>query len=427
VPNLIPAPASLQRLEGDPYRGELPAGELAGSGPAESYALEVTSERVTLTAPGEAGLFYGRGTLERLRAGDGSIAPVRIEDAPRFAHRGVMLDVARHFFGVQDVKRYIDLAADLRLNVLHLHLTDDQGWRLESPAWPRLTSVGAETQVGGGEGGFYTREEYADLVRYAGERFMTVIGELDVPGHTNAALRAYPELSPDGYAPPAVTGIHSPGRSLNVSDPAVLRFLDDVVGELAQLTPGPYIHLGADEVEGMADADYRAFLHAAAEIVARHGKQMIGWEEMAGVELPEGVIVQYWNDPKLRDAAARQGATLIMSPAPHTYLDQKYDDDTELGLVWAGNVDVRDAYEWEPGDDVLGVEAALWTETLEDFDALSYMTLPRLAAIAEVAWSPRRDWEDFKLRLAAHGPQWEALGLNFHRSPEVPWTATWSR
>ncbi|WP_051323833.1 beta-N-acetylhexosaminidase [Candidatus Solirubrobacter pratensis] len=424
MPNLIPAPASLQRLEGDPHHGEPPHGELTGSGAPESYALEVTSDRVTLTAPDEAGLFYGRRTLEQLRGPDGSMPPVRIEDAPRFAHRGVMLDVARHFFGVADVKRFIDLAAGYKLNVLHLHLTDDQGWRLESPKWPRLTSTGATTQIGGGPGGFYTRQDYAEIVRYAGERFMTVIPELDVPGHTNAALLAYPELGPDGVAPPPETGIHSPGRSLNVGDPAVLRFLDDVVGELAQITPGPYIHLGADEVEGMTDDDYRAFIHAAAEIVSRHGKRMIGWEEMAAVELPPGVIVQFWTDPKLRDAAVRQGAPLIMSPAPHTYLDQKYDASTELGLSWAGNVDVRDAYEWEPGDDALGVEAALWTETVEDFGAIAYMTLPRLPAVAEVAWSARRDWEDFKLRLAAHGPQWEALGLNFHRSPQVPWTAS---
>jgi hexosaminidase len=424
VPNLIPAPASNATLDGEPYRGELPAGELAGTGHPESYTLEVSAERVVLTAPDAAGLFRGRQTLEALRGPDGAIAPIHIEDAPRYSHRGVMLDVARHFFGVEDVKRFVDLIAAYKLNVLHLHLTDDQGWRLESPKWPKLTSAGATSQVGGGAGGFYTRDEYAEIVRYAGERFITVIPELDLPGHANAALLAYPELGADGTAPPPETGIHSPGRSLNVSDPAVLRFLDDVIGELAQLTPGPYIHLGADEVEGMAPEDYAAFVHAAARSVARHGKRMIGWEEMAGVELPEGVIVQFWTDPKLRDAAARQGAKLIMSPAPHTYLDQKYDDGTELGLSWAGNVDVRDAYEWDPGDDALGVEAALWTETVADFDAISYMTLPRLPAIAEVAWSAHRDWEDFKLRLAAHGPQWEALGLNFHRSPQVPWTAT---
>jgi hexosaminidase len=418
--NLIPAPASLQRLEGDPYRGELPPGELVAGGESESYVLEVTAERIALTAPDAAGLFYGRQTLEQLRETDGSIAPIRIEDAPRYAHRGVMLDVARHFFGVEDVKRFIDLAARYKLNVLHLHLTDDQGWRLESEKWPRLTHNG--TQIGGGPAGHYTRDDYAEIVRYAGERFMTVIPELDVPGHTNAALVAYPELW-NRSAPPAETGIHSPGRSIDVRDPKVLAWLDDVVGELATLTPGPYIHLGADEVEGMAEADYAAFVAAADEIVKRHGKTMIGWEEMAAVPLPDGAVVQFWTDPELRDRAAEQGATLIMSPAPHTYLDQKYDDDTALGLSWAGNVDVRDAYEWDPGD-ALGVEAALWTETVEDFDAISYMTLPRLPAVAEVGWSERRDWEDFKLRLAAHGRQWEALGLNFHRSPQVPWTAT---
>ena len=378
----------------------------------ESYVLEVTAGRVALTAPDAAGLFHGRQTLEQLREHDGSIAPVRVQDAPRYAHRGMMLDVARHFFGVDDVKRVIDLIARYKLNVLHLHLTDDQGWRLESEKWPRLTANA--TQIGGGDAGFYTRADYAEIVRYAGERFITVIPELDVPGHTNAALVAYPELW-NQPAPPPETGIHSPGRSIDVRDPKVLAWLDDVVGELAELTPGPYIHLGADEVEGMADDDYRAFVHAAAEIVARHGKMMIGWEEVAGVELPPGVIVQFWTDPKLRDRAAEQGATLIMSPAPHAYLDQKYDDATELGLSWAGNVEVRDAYEWDPGD-ALGVEAALWTETVADFDALTYMTLPRLPAVAEVAWSRARDFDDFARRLEGHYARWEAEGLSFHRT-----------
>jgi hexosaminidase len=421
VPDLIPAPASLQPLAGEPYRGELPAGELSGSGEPESYRVDVRADGVSLTAPDAAGLFRGAQTLEQLRE-DGAIAPVRIEDRPRFAWRGVMLDVARHFFGVADVKRYLDLAALYKLNVLHLHLTDDQGWRLSSDAWPRLTEVGATTQVGGGAGGFYSRDDYAEIVRYASERFITIVPELDVPGHTNAALLAYPELG-DGTAPAPEIGIHSPGRSLNVSAPAVLRFLDDVVGELAALTPGPYIHLGADEVQGMAPDDYAAFLQAAAEIVARHGKTMIGWEEVATAPLPKGVIVQHWTDPKLMRAAADQGAPLIMSPAPHTYLDQKYDDGTELGLSWAGNVDVRDAYDWDPGDGVLGVEAALWTETVEDFDAVAYMTLPRLPAVAEVGWSQERDWEGFRQRLATHGPRWEALGLTYHRSAQVPWVS----
>jgi hexosaminidase len=423
VSNLIPAPASLQTLEGEPFRGELPDGEIAGgaggAGGPESYALEVTAERVTLTAPDAAGLFRGRQTLEQLREPGGAISPVRIEDAPRYRHRGVMLDVARHFFGVADVKRFIDLAAMYKLNVLHLHLTDDQGWRLASAKWPRLTSVGATSQVGGGAGGFYTQDDYVELVRYAAERFVTVVPEFDVPGHANAALLAYPELG-DGTAPPPYTAFNTPGRALNVSDPAVLHFLDDVVGELAELTPGPYIHLGADEVEGMAHDDFAAFMTAAIEIVARHGKRMIGWEELAAVPLTDGAIVQHWSDTKLLEAAVRQGATLIMSPAPHVYLDLKYGPDTPIGLSWAGPVEVRDSYEWEPGD-VLGVEAALWTETVEDFDDISYMTLPRLPAVAEVAWSERRDWDGFRTRLAAHGPRWEAQGLRYHRSPQVPW------
>jgi hexosaminidase len=348
-----------------------------------------------------------------------------IEDAPRYGWRGVMLDVARHFFGVDDVLRLIDLAALYKLNVLHLHLTDDQGWRIAIDAWPELTVAGAATAVGGGRGGFYSKDDYARIVRHAASQAITIVPEVDVPGHINAALLAYPELGGGERVQPFTTR-SSPGVSLDVRSEIALRFLDDVVGELAALTPGGYIHLGGDEVEGMDHDDYVKFMWDAASIVLGHGKRPVVWEEAGVAKLPQGTIVQHWSDAAPARRAAEQGLPLIMSPAPHTYLDQKYDASTELGLTWAGAVEVRDAYAWDPaavieGAEVVGVEAALWSETTETRDDVDFMVFPRLPAVAEVGWSPHHDWDDFRARLATHGPLLRELGVNFHRSKQIPW------
>jgi len=391
-------------------------------GPAESYQLVVEDGGVAFSAADEAGRARGLATLRQLGP---VIAPVVIEDAPRYGWRGVMLDVSRHFFGVDDVLRLIDLAALYKLNVLHLHLTDDQGWRLPISSWPELTGAGAATQVGGGPGGFYTHADYARIVAHATSHAITVVPEIDVPGHVNAALVAYPELG-GGERPEPFTTWSSPGRSLDVGSEIALRFLGDVVGELVALTPGDYIHLGGDEVEGMDHEAYVRFMWDAATVVLRHGKRPVVWEEAGVAKLPEGTIVQHWSDAVPARAGAAQGLPLLMSPAPHTYLDQKYDDSTELGLTWAGAVEVRDAYEWDPAAvieeaEVLGVEAALWTETTETRSDVDSMLFPRLPATAEVGWSQHRDWEDFRTRLATHGPLLESLGVNFHRSKQIDW------
>ncbi len=222
-------------------------------------------------AADDAGRARGLATLRQL----GPVVPgLLIEDAPRYAWRGVMLDVARHFFGVDDVLRFIDLAALYKLNVLHLHLTDDQGWRLAIDAWPELTVAGAATQVGGGPGGFYTRADYARIVAHAASHHITVVPEIDVPGHVNAALVAYPELG-GGSRPEPYTVWSSPGVSLAVNDEIALRFLDDVFRELAALTPGDYIHLGGDEVEGM-DRDGLRALHVGRGLAGVAPRQAAG-------------------------------------------------------------------------------------------------------------------------------------------------------
>ncbi len=414
----------------------------------EGYALEVTAERVTITAPTAAGLFYGVQTLRQLMppwVEYGAEIPrpipipaVRIEDRPRFAWRGAMLDVARHFFGVEDVTRYLDLMALYKLNRLHLHLSDDQGWRIEIPSYPALTEVGGSTEVGGGPGGFYTTEDYAEIVRYAAERFITIVPEIDLPGHTNAALASVPELNCDGEARPLYTGIRVGFSHVCVEKEATYAFVDAVVGALAASTPGPVVHIGGDEVHELAPDQYAHFMTRAQAIVAAHGKQVAAWDEVAAVDLDlaPGTIVQVWRPQSPATAAhvadaVAQGAQLVLSPAEHVYVDMKYDSTTVLGLMWAGPSSVRDAYEWEPGafvagvpaEAVLGVEAPLWSETLRTIRDVEFMAFPRLAGVAEVAWSPeaQRGWAGYRLRLAAHGSRWTALGVNFYRSPEVPW------
>ncbi len=457
---LIPAPVSLEALPGEPFtaaavlvRSPEAAGvaellgralalpladrpgedgivlDVAGPGGPESYRLDAGADGVRLTAPAAAGLFRGAQTLLQLlpAAPPWTVPAVRVADEPRFGWRGAMLDVSRHFFGVEDVQRFVDLAALYKLNVLHLHLTDDQGWRIAIDAWPRLAEHGGTAQVGGGAGGWYTRDDYARIVAYAAERHVTVVPEIDVPGHAHAALSAYPELG-DGAERELHTGPHSTDVSLGVGKEPTLRFLDDVLAEVAALTPGDFIHLGGDEDRQTSHHDYAEFMEHAQRVVRRHGKRTIGWEEIANGPLASGTVVQHWSDAGLAREAAAQGAPLIMSPAPHAYLDMKYDADTPLGLSWAGHVEVRDAYDWDPaevvpGAEVLGVEAPLWTETVEDADAIDYMTFPRLPAIAEVGWSPARDWEGFRARLAAHGPRWQAMGVNFYRSPQIDWRA----
>jgi len=415
---VIPSPAVLEARSGEPVPlpADIPCAR--GDGPAESYRLEVGASGVTFSAADAAGEARGRATLRQL--GEAS-TPLLIEDAPRFGWRGLMLDVARHFFGVEDVLRLIDLAALYKLNVFHLHLTDDQGWRIEVPGWPKLTTVGAETQVGGGAGGFFTAADYERIVAHAASHSITVIPEVDVPAHVNAALRAYPELW-GKPAPEPFTSWSSPGHSLDVRSDVVMRFLDDVIRALG----GEYFHLGGDEVEGLSHEDYAQFMWDACTLVLSRGKRPIVWEEAGVAKLPAGTIVQHWSDARPARAAAEQGLPLIMSPAPHTYLDQKYDETTELGLTWAGAVEVRDAYDWNPeavidGAEVLGVEAALWSETTATRDDLDTMIFPRLLATAEVGWSGAGDWEDFRRRLAEHGPLLERLGVDYHRSKQVDW------
>jgi len=409
----------------------------------EGYQLVTAAPAATLKARTPAGLSYGVQTIRQLlpywseyeavmfqQPRPAALPAVNIVDAPRYAWRGAMLDVARHFFTLEDVERFIDIMALHKMNRLHLHLADDQGWRIEISKWPDLTAKGALTQVGGGRGGSYTQAQFAALVSYAADRFITIVPEIDMPGHTNAALASYGELNCDGRAKPVFTGTDVGFSALCVDKDVTYRFIDDVVGEIGALAKGPYFHVGGDEVKTLTAAQYKSFVERVQSIVQAHGLQMIGWDEVAATSLAPASIVQHWR-PDAAKADLARAPHLILSPADRAYLDMKYDRDTALGLNWAALIPVRSAYEWDPAAIVpgapaaaiLGVEAPIWSETTASMRDVEFLMMPRLAAIAEVAWSPQaaRPWDTFRARLGAQAPRWTALGINFYRSPDVPW------
>ncbi len=294
-----------------------------------------------------------------------------------------------------------------------------------------MAEYGGSTQVGGGGGGHYTQEEYTDLVQYAQDRFITIVPEIDMPGHTNAALTSYPELNCSGKAAELYTGIEVGFSTLCTDSEVTYQFVDDVIRELAALTPGPYIHIGGDESLATPMEDYIPFVNRAQAIVLKHGKQVFGWDEIANAELVENAVVQYWAEAENAVKAIEQGGKVIMSPATKTYLDMQYDSTTELGLHWAAYIEVDSAYIWEPTEmvegvdreHILGVEAPLWSETVTNMDEIEYMAFPRLIGIAEIAWTPPADrqWEDYRTRLGRHAPYLKALEIDYYASDLVDW------
>ena len=410
----------------------------------EGYQLTITTNLVTLVAFKPAGLFRGVQTIRQVlpaaienatpQPGPWTMATGTVRDYPRFAWRGSMLDVARHFFGVADVKRYIDLMAYYKLNVFHIHLSDDQGWRIMINSWPNLALYGGGTQVGGTcTDCYYTQAQYSDIVAYAQSRYITVVPEIDIPGHTNAALASYAELNCNGVAPARYTGTNVGFSSLCISKPITYTFVDDVIRELAALTPGAYIHVGGDEASSTPVADYVSFVSQVQTIVQSYNKQMIGWEEIAQINgLSASSVAQHWNTTdSFAPTAVQKGARVLMSPAHKAYLDMKYYRKTRLGQSWAGLINTQTGYEWDPativsgvpGSSVLGVEAPLWTETIVTRSDMDYMAYPRLPGYAELGWSPAtgRNWNEYKVRLGSHGPRLTAMGVNFYRDTVVPW------
>ncbi|MEV6375660.1 beta-N-acetylhexosaminidase [Micromonospora musae] len=413
----------------------------------EGYQLDVTRHRVTIRANTPAGLFAGTQTLRQLLPAQieaaqrqrttWAVPGGRIIDYPRFAYRGAMLDLARHFHTVPEIKTYIDLLSQYKINYLHLHLSDDQGWRIQIDSWPRLTTVGGGpgTGVDGVGPGYLTKDDYKAVTAYAAARQITIVPEIDMPGHTNAAQSTYAELNCDGVAPPPRTDIAVGYSSLCIDDELTYRFVEDVIRELAEITPGPYLHVGGDEAHATTDEEYATFMRRVLPLVNKYGKRAYGWNEVMQVDPASDVIAQYWGtgttNADLAEAVAR-GNKVVMSPANKAYLDMKYDRNTPLGLSWAAYIEVRDAYDWDPAqrvtgvgeDALLGVEAPLWSETLRSIDDIEYMAFPRLPAIAELGWSTAasHDWESFRARLGEQAPRWRLQQVNYYPSPQVTWS-----
>ncbi|MEZ4961770.1 MAG: beta-N-acetylhexosaminidase [Saprospiraceae bacterium] len=404
----------------------------------EGYQLDIKEDLVTLYAGTPAGIFRGTQTIRQMlpinaakKDGPVILPTGSIQDKPTYSYRGAMLDVSRHFFQVEDVKRYIDFLAEYKMNAFHIHLSDDQGWRIEIKKWPNLTAHGGKTQVGGGKGGFYTQEQYADIVKYAQDRYITVVPEIDMPGHTNAALASYPELNCNGKAPELYTGTEVGFSTLCSSKEITYQFIDDVITELAALTPGPFIHIGGDESHATKKEDYLPFVNRVKGIVEKHGKTMIGWDETAQADLNNQSVVQLWANEDFAKMAVAKGAQLIMSPAKKAYMDMQYDSTTKLGLHWAAYIEVDSAYLWDPAtympgvgkDNVLGIEAPLWSETVTNLDEIEYMVFPRLLGYAEIGWTPveKRNWEAYKVRLGKQAGRLRADGIDYYESKLVPW------
>ncbi len=419
--------------------------ELLGDGATgdEGYSLEINKKLLKLSASSPAGLFRGVQTIMQLlpasieekavQNGPWEIATGTINDRPEYGYRGMMLDVARHFFTVDEVKKLIDQISNYKINYLHLHLADDQGWRIEIKSWPKLTEIGGKSEVGGGEGGFYTQEQFKDLVSYAASRYITIVPEIDMPGHTNAALSSYAELNCNGKATGPYTGTKVGFSTLCTKKEITYKFIDDVVREISDLTPGPYFHIGGDESHATKVEDYIPFVNRVQEIVHSHGKQVLGWDEIALSTLRPNAVAQHWASVKNANLAVSQGAKILMSPAVKAYIDMQYDSTSKFGLHWAAYIEVDSAYLWDPAtftpgiekQNIIGIEAALWTETVSNSDELEYLVFPRLPGHAEVGWTApsQRNWDEYRKRLASHGSRFKAWGIDFYESKKIDWKA----
>ncbi len=426
----------------------------------ESYALVATPDSLVVAAPGEAGLFYGLQTLRQLLAPDGTVPAVTIADEPRFRWRGMHLDVGRHRFPVAFIKRYLDLMARYKLNTFHWHLTEDQGWRLEIRRYPRLTEVGScrrETIVARnfdpyiGDGtpycGSYTQDEVREVVRYAAERHITVVPEIEMPGHAVAALAAYPELA---CTPGPFEVRTSWGVSEDVFCPseATFAFLEEVLTEVMALFPGPYVHIGGDEVpktrwresplaqevirrEGLRNEEELQswFVRRIERFLHAHGRRLVGWDEILEGGLAPRATVMSWRGTAGGIAAAREGHDVVMTPTSHLYFDYYQGDERFEPLAGGGFIPLELVYAYEPVPDVLtpdearhvlGAQGNVWTEYMPTSAHVEYMALPRMLALAEVVWSPReaRSWDRFVDRLPARLAELDALGIAY-RIPNV--------
>lgn len=457
--------ALLLRRTGSPQFPSSPEGDIrfrrngaiAGE---EAYRLTVTPKGVTVEAATDAGLFYGAETLWQLIAAskDGTIAAVAIEDAPAFAWRGLLLDSARHFQPPEYVKAVIDRMAADKLNVLHWHLVDDQGWRIPIDKYPRLIEIGAWRRPAGAAGtdaqgnpvrygGFYTKDQIREIVAYAAARHITIVPEIEMPGHATAAIAAYPELAstPDPVkVPGADWGVY---ENLFNTEDATFTFLQNVLDEVIELFPSTYIHVGGDEaVKAQWIADPRAqarikalglkneaelqgwFIARMGDYLATKGRKIVGWDEILEGHVPPSATVMSWHGIDGGIVAAKAGHDAVLSPSPEFYLDHMQsmsaDEPSSRGEVidWKkfyetpvvphGLTDAERAH-------ILGVQANLWTEHMRTTDMMDRQMWPRAAMLAEIGWTAgeKRQWDDFATRLPAELAREKALGIGYNRTP----------
>ena len=435
----------------------------------EGYSLKVRQNKVELKANNVIGVFYALQSLDQLfdfnaKSNGNVVLPAcTITDFPRFGWRGLMLDVSRHFFSTSDVKKYIDWMSKYKFNVLHWHLSDDNGWRIEIKSLPKLTEIGAwrverfgafgnREAPSEGEatayGGFYTQEEIKDILHYAAERQITIVPEIDIPGHSMALLAAYPELStlkePKMVNPgSSFADWHGDGtftmkieNSLNPSDEKVYAILDTIFGEVAALFPGQYIHIGGDECyhgfwekdpgcvalmqkENLKDAKelQSYFIKKVVNIITSKGKKAIGWDEILYGGLADGAAIMSWRGTKGGIEASKAGHEVVMSPNSFAYLDYTQGDPSVEVPVYA-KLSLKKAYEFEPAPEgvdskyILGGQGNLWTEKIPTIEHAFYMTYPRAFAIIESVWSPseKKEWNNFSTRLETHFNRFETAG-----------------
>ncbi|MGB5555674.1 MAG: family 20 glycosylhydrolase, partial [Flavobacteriaceae bacterium] len=312
----------------------------------------------------------------------------------------------------------------------HLHLSDDQGWRIEIKSWPKLTEVGGSTEVGGKAGGFFTQEDYKEIVDYAAKQFITIVPEIDMPGHTNAASVSYPFLNGNGKTPELYEGTQVGFSTFDTRKDTVYTFIDDVVREISAITPGPYFHIGGDESHVTAKKDYIYFVNKVEKIVKKYNKRVIGWDEIVTANLDSNAIAQYWSSGKNAQLAVEKNMKVILSPAKKAYLDMQYDTLSKHGLHWAAYIPTDTAYVWTPEEyegipmkNILGIEAPLWSETISDIGELEYLAFPRAIGYSELSWTVKenRDWENYKVRLANQAPFLDRMNVKYYPSPLIDW------
>ena len=402
----------------------------------EGYNILTTPKIIKITAYKPEGISRGVQTLRQMLPEeiDKSTVVSNVEwgvpastiiDKPEYSYRGLMIDVARHFFSVDEIKRQIDLAAQYKINKVHLHLSDDQGWRLEIKEYPELTRIGGSTEVGGGPGGYYTQEQFKDIVKFAMQRYVEIVPEFDMPGHTNAALASYGFLNPDGKRKPLYTGTDVGFSSFMTDNEKTYEFIDTVFKEVSQISPSKYIQIGGDEALNTKKEDYDYFVGRVAKIAQKYGKTPIGWDPIdTSNQINSNVILQNWKDSN--EAAVKKEMNIITSISSKAYLDMKYNEDTPYGLSWAGYIPVDVAYKWDPTDYapkklILGVEAPLWTETISTQEQMDYMIYPSLPGYAEIGWTPKenRNWDEYKMRLKEQGIRMEYQGINYYKDPSI--------